>query len=93
MRRDQVNRQLAMTVQEVLENRRKCRDKLRGVIVAPPGEAPRPVKDTLWGPDGQLQVILCDDSRWPPDQLRLCSVWPLPRNCRPKKRHALNTPR
>jgi hypothetical protein len=82
-----------MTVAKEFVNRRKCRYRLAGVLIAVDGRGdPIPVAHTYWGKDSQLVVVLEGGWELPPERCHLRSVWPIA-CCQPKKRNEWNTAR
>jgi len=72
-----------MTVAEELANRRNCRYKLAGVLVAVDGVGePVPVAHTHWNEHSKLIVTLQDGRDLAPERCHLRSFWPVA-CCRP----------
>lgn len=79
-----------MTVAQELENRRRCRFKLAGVLVAVDGRGePVPVESTAWDRDSRLLVTLADGRKLHAERLHLRSFWPIA-CCRPDVKNVFN---
>ena len=75
-----------MTVAEELQNRHRCRYKLKGVLVAADGNgAGLPVCHTYWDAASHLIVVLENGDRLPAERCHLRSKWPVA--CCPPRKH------
>jgi len=80
-----------MTVAEELLNRRKCRYKLKGVLVAVDDRGPsQAVDSTFWDKDSRLVVILEGGEQLPAERCHLRSPWPVA-CCQPARRNEWNS--
>ena len=79
-----------MSVAEELTNRRKCRFKLKGVLVAVDDKGPEIAASTMWGKDSHLIVTLENGQQMSSERCELGSKWPIA-CCQPGKMNEWNS--